>query len=144
MSQEPSSPVAQGSCLCGGVRYTIRGPFHVFRYCHCSRCRKATGSAHASNLFVAPDRFRWTAGEALVVRYDLPQARSFATCFCRLCGSPLPHATRSGEEIVVPAGSLDVDPGCRPEHSIFRDHGAAWYEDPASLPSFAERPPSDG
>jgi hypothetical protein len=132
----------EGSCLCGSVRYQIRGPVLSFRYCHCSRCRKATGSAHASNIFVDPALFRWTAGEELVTRYDLPEAQSFATCFCRPCGSPLPHATRSGKAIVIPAGSLDEDPDSRPGENIFWDHRAPWYLETGDLPRFGEYAPS--
>jgi hypothetical protein len=49
-----------------------------------------------------------------VARFDLPNAQSFSTSFCRSCGSPLPHATRSGREIIIPAGSLRTDPGVSP------------------------------
>ena len=41
----------EGKCLCGNVRYRITGPILNFQYCHCSRCRKFTGSAHAANVF---------------------------------------------------------------------------------------------
>jgi hypothetical protein len=44
-----------GSCLCGEVSYAIKGNMGIFQYCNCSRCRKFSGSAFASNLFVAPD-----------------------------------------------------------------------------------------
>ena len=54
-----------GSCLCGSVRYTVQGEPQRAFHCHCSRCRKATGTGHASNLFVA-GTLTWDAGEALV------------------------------------------------------------------------------
>src|SRR5579862_3643220 len=103
-----------GSCLCGAVRYEVDLPFDRFLYCHCSRCRKKTGTAHAANAIVKPEAFRWLAGEELLVRYDLSTARSFATSFCRQCGSPMPHLTRSRTRVIVPAGSLDDDPGVKP------------------------------
>ncbi len=130
-----------GSCLCGSVHYEILGPILAFRYCHCSRCRKATGSAHASNILVEPAQFRWISGEEMVERYDLPEAQSFATCFCRTCGSPLPHGTRSGKAVIIPAGSLDEDPKHRPEQNIFWDHRAPWYLKAVELPHFAEYAP---
>jgi hypothetical protein len=99
--------VLGGSCLCGAVGYRVEGPFLRFAHCHCTRCCKATGTGHATNLYAAPARFRWTSGQESIIRFDLPTARSFATTFCRYCGSPLPHHTRSGGEVVVPAGSLD-------------------------------------
>ncbi|HEY1983342.1 MAG TPA: hypothetical protein VGH13_24940 [Xanthobacteraceae bacterium] len=50
---------------------------------------------------VAPDAFRWTNCETNVVRYDLPEAQSFSTSFCGKGGSPVPHNTRSGREIII-------------------------------------------
>src|SRR5215472_18193898 len=94
--------VVQGSCLCGAVAYEARLPLAKFVNCHCSRCRKATGSAHSANAYVLPDAF----------------ARSFATAFCSRCGAPVPHATRSGREIIIPAGTLDDDPGVKPSINL--------------------------
>jgi hypothetical protein len=131
-----------GSCLCGSVHYEFNGPILSFNYCHCSRCRKATGSAHASNIFVVPSQFKWTRGEELVARYDLPAAQSFALCFCRTCGTPLPHATRSGKAIVIPVGSLDEDPHVRPGQNIFWDSRAPWFLETGGLPRHAEYAPT--
>src|SRR4051812_24752483 len=121
-----ANDVLDGSCLCGAVTYSVRAPFLRFAHCHCARCRKATGTGHATNLYVAPDRFEWTSGQASTVRFDLPTARSFATTFCRACGSPLPHHTRSGREVVVPAGSLDQIPDMAPQARIFWDSRVTW------------------
>ena len=117
-----------GSCLCGAVRYEVRQPFDKFLYCHCSRCRKATGTAHAANAVVAPEAFRWTAGEDNVVRYDLSTARSFATAFCKTCGSPMPHLTRSGLRVIVPAGTFDEALGAKPDIHAYWASRADWYE----------------
>lgn len=135
------SKVVKGSCLCGEVSYEITPPFKSFRYCHCPRCRKHTGSAHASNLFVAPDHYRWVKGEDVVSQFNLPDARSFARCFCTKCGSPVPHHSRRGNYVVVPAGSLDDDPHILPECSIFWDFRAPWFKDFDDIPKFAEYPP---
>jgi hypothetical protein len=81
--------VLGGSCLCEAVRYRVEAPFLRFAHCHCTRCRKATGTGRATNLYAAPARFRWTSGQESTVRFDLPTARSFATTFAgiavRLC-----------------------------------------------------------
>ena len=127
--------VIAGSCLCGAVRYEVRLPFRDFVNCHCSRCRKATGSAYAANALVDPDALRWLAGEEKVRRFDLPAARSFATAVCGDCGSPVPHATRSGSTVIVPAGSLDVDPGTAPSRHVHWSSRAAWLEWAADLPT---------
>ena len=72
----------KGSCLCGEVALEVEGPFDRFLNCHCSRCRKATGTAHSCEVIVKASALRWLRGEASVARYDLPTARSFATAFC--------------------------------------------------------------
>ena len=132
---------ATGSCLCNKVSYAIKGNLGIFQYCSCSRCRKFTGSAFASNLLVSPGDFEWLDGEAYVGRYELPEARHFATSFCRHCGSSLPWLSQSGKSVIVPAGTLDEDPEIRPFQNIFCASRAIWYRDPNSLPEYDELPP---
>jgi hypothetical protein len=127
-----------GSCLCGAVRFEVRPPFPGFRYCHCSRCRKATGSAHAANLFVPQSQLRWLAGESLVHRFDLPDAKRFAVCFCTRCGTRMPHSIAGTENYLVPAGVLDADPDERPQGSIFWASRAPWYVETQALPKADE------
>ena len=122
-----------GSCLCKEVTYAYSGKSKVFQYCHCSRCRKFTGSAHASNIIVDPEQFTWLSGEDLVGRYEVPEANHFATSFCKHCGSSLPWLTQSGKAMVIPAGTLDDDPDEKPIHNIFYADKACWYEDVDSL-----------
>ncbi len=129
-----------GSCLCGVVTYEISGPFKIFQYCHCSRCRKFTGSAHASNLFVPPERFKWIQGEQFIGRYEHPKAKYFATNFCKQCGSSLPWAAQGGKNIIVTAGTLDDDPGIKPKWNIFWKFKALWYEGTNHLPKHDEFP----
>ena len=130
-----SESALRGSCLCGAVRYALDLPLVRFTHCYCSRCRKATGAARASNLAVAPSQFRWLAGSESISRYDLPSARSFATAVCRHCGCPVPHVTRSGREIIVPAGSLDAEPPHGPQRHDQWSSRAGWVsEDEQHLP----------
>jgi len=136
MNDDPIS----GSCLCGTVKFTVKPPFSAFRYCHCSRCRKASGSAHAANLFVPRAQFEWSAGEDSVKRYDLPQAQRFSVWFCGECGSRVPHNVKTREDVLVPAGLLDGDPQMRPENNIFWASKAAWYVEPHERAFFSEYP----
>jgi len=125
--------IARGSCLCKAVQYEVELPFERFVYCHCSRCRKATGSPHAANGFVKPSAFRWTKGESEVKRYDLPEAKRFGLQFCINCGSKVPHPTRDGARMVVPAGSLDDDPGSKPQAVVFWASRAIWFTDNSEM-----------
>lgn len=135
-----SEPTFRGSCLCGAVVYRIEPPFLGFQNCYCSRCRKATGSAHGSNLFVATDKFRWEQGEEHVRRYELPSAKYYGTGFCDLCGSSLPWPTRTGKAYIVPAGGLDDDPQEKPGMNIYYGSRAPWLDGPQELPTHDERP----
>ena len=133
----PSDTIT-GSCLCGSIKFELRPPFAAFRYCHCSRCQKASGSAHAANVFVPETQFRWLAGESLFKRFDLPSAKRFAVSFCPNCGTRVPHKVNTTQNMLIPAGVLDADPGARPDASIFWQSKAAWYVAPQEMPRFDE------
>ena len=129
-----------GSCLCEKVTFQFTGPTKVFQYCHCSRCQKVTGSAHASNIIIAPEQFEWLTGEESVGRFELPEAKYFASSFCTNCGSSLPWVTQSGTAVVVPAGSLDDDPKVKPQHNIFYSDKAPWFVNVDELVKYDELP----
>jgi len=125
-----------GSCLCGAVRFRIEGPFSAFQYCHCSRCRKHTGSAHAANIFVPVGQFEWEQGEDQVRRFELPSAKYWSCGFCTTCGSSLPWLSKTGKAVIVPAGSLDDDPGERPQRNVYFGSRAPWYEHASELDTY--------
>ncbi len=130
----------EGACLCGGSRYRITGSIRGFQYCHCTRCRRFTGSAHAANLFVGIDDFVWTEGEENVGTFMLDGEPPFPTAFCKTCGSSLPSVSSTGRFWVIPAGTLFCDPGMRPERSIFWGSRAPWFRCTSELPEFEELP----
>lgn len=123
-----------GSCLCGSVRYKISGEQHKFWHCHCSRCRKSSGTGHASNVLVKHDSADWLEGESLVTRYKVPNARFFGTAFCSLCGSQLPRFGSDRDIAVIPAGSLDHAIELRPDGRIFGGSRTPWSCSDGELP----------
>lgn len=130
-----------GSCLCGSVRYEISGAAQRFYHCHCQRCRKTTGTGHASNLLVTPaGSLTWLAGEELLRRYKVPEAERFYNCFCSHCGSPMPRVVTELDAVVIPAGSLDTEPPIQPQARIFWDSRAAWSCSGDDIPPFPEYP----
>ena len=135
------SKTTRGSCLCHAVTYQFHGPEYIFQYCHCSRCRKFTGSAFASNILVDPKQFEWLSGEDLVGQFDHPEAKHFATCFCKQCGSSLPWLSQSGTAMIIPAGTLDEDPGIKPTQNIFWKDRAPWCASVDALPQYDELQP---
>ena len=128
-----------GGCLCGALRYEIAGRVSAIWYCHCSKCRKVTGSAFHPGALCRSSAFRWTRGEDAIAEWRSPSG--YTTRFCARCGSPLPSALAGGESFVLPVGALDQDPGSRPVRHIFAGSKAPWFEISDGLPRFEEHAP---
>jgi len=129
-----------GSCLCGALRYSVTGEPARFFHCHCSRCRKSSGTGHATNLFVDNGRLTWTGDTGLIRFYKLPEAQRFSRTFCAQCGGPLPREITAMQQVFVPAGTLDDEPNIQPQARIFQGSKTAWSCAGDGLPCFAEYP----
>jgi len=128
-----------GSCLCGEVTYKVSGESDLFLHCHCLRCRKATGTGHASNLLFKYEEAEWLSGEGKLKTFKVPDAQYFSVTFCSDCGSYLPKFVSQASYAVVPAGTLDVEPGILPKARIFQNSKTEWScQD--DLPAFEEYP----
>lgn len=137
MKRAVATTQLSGSCLCGAVRFEVNGAFDAFYLCHCSRCRKDTGSAHAANLFARQAELRWTAGGDAVRTFNLHGTRH-AKAFCSTCGSALPFV---GEGfVVVPAGSLDGDAPRKAQAHLFAGCRASWDCELEQVPAFESLP----
>jgi len=129
----------RGSCLCGGVRFEIKGAVGPFELCHCNRCRKVSGSAFAAMVGVRTEDFRLLQGKELITTYEAPLLESpppYRTSFCSRCGSPVPDPDLQLSWFEVPAGLLENDPGLRPDKHIFIELKAPWFEVTDALPQF--------
>ena len=133
--------VLRGSCLCGAVKYEVAGEAKRFYHCHCSRCRKATGTGHASNLFLQPGTLRWLSGEEQIRAFKVPQAKRFTNQFCALCGGRLPRQPKDTDTVVIPAGSLDDETPIKPQARIFAASCTSWSCAGDGLVAYQESPP---
>jgi len=132
------------SCLCGAVRFEFTKATGPFELCHCMRCRKVTGSAFFSGLYVRIEDFRLVAGRELITTYEAPILReppAYRASFCSRCGSPVPNPdpepqrTRGRSGLLeIPAGLLDDDPGMKPDKHIFIELKSPWFEITDELP----------
>ena len=125
-----------GACLCGKVEFEITGEFEHFFLCHCSRCRKTSGSAHGANLFSKSAALKFNSGEELVKSFKVEGTR-FTTTFCSECGSKLPKDF-GGKIIQVPAGALNDDVHIKPSAHIFYGSRANWDEHLESIHKYDE------
>lgn len=127
----------QGSCLCGGVKFEIARAVGPFELCHCSLCRKASGSAFVAGLGVLREDFRLLQGRELIRTYEAPIREAppaFRSCFCSRCGSPVPDPFSDSPWFEVPAGILDNDPQLRPDKHIFVEVKSPWFTITDDLP----------
>lgn len=136
-----SSITLKGSCLCGAVKYEVTGEPARFYHCHCQRCRKATGTGHASNLFLQPGALHWLSGEDHLRAYKVPEAKRFTNQFCTTCGSRVPRQAAGTDVVMIPAGSLDDEAPIAPQARIFDGSRAAWSCSGDRVPSFPEYAP---
>ena len=138
----PELPLA-GGCLCGGVRFEVTKPLISAGYCHCTRCRRRTGTASSVQARIEPGALRVTAGEELLGEYD-PGDGGFPKVFCSACGSALwsRHA-EDPNRVSIRLGAFDHDPGVRPSYRQFVAYAAPWEPIPDDgLPRFPEQRPA--
>jgi len=128
-----------GSCLCGAIAYQAPEPSLFFNHCHCSMCRKAHGAAFGTFLHTRAAGFRWVRGEEQVREFHSSPGNRRS--FCATCGSNVPVVHRELDHAVIPAGTLDVDPGVRPSVNIFVASKAPWHEITDDLPRCDGYPP---
>ena len=123
-----------GSCLCKRVRYEINGPIYSFVHCHCQTCRKVHGTVYGSSALVQKAHFQVVSGEQAISRYESSPGKH--RCFCSFCGTHV--FAEKADKVILRIGTLDSDPGIRPEGHIWINHKALWYEVTDELPKYEE------
>ncbi|HEU4576606.1 MAG TPA: GFA family protein [Polyangiaceae bacterium] len=127
----------RGSCLCGNVRYELTGELGDFGYCHCTSCRKASGSAHAANAPVARACFRLSSGSDTLREFESSPGKWRA--FCSRCGSPLyAYLTATPEALRIRLGSLDTPFTKQPQAHTWVSDKAPWEPIPDDLSQFPQ------
>jgi len=123
----------EGECLCGRIRYAVKGDIGQVSHCHCAMCRRIHGAAFATYGAVPRDNFRWLCGSDLVQVYQ--SSDSMNRTFCSVCGSTLQAILNTEPDVLYLAlGTTNGDPECRPALHIFVGSKAPWYEITDDLP----------
>jgi len=139
MAVASDRPTLTGGCLCGGIQYKIDGAFGVVANCHCTMCRKAQGSAFATNASVARSDFLLLKGADLLTEYESSEGKF--RCFCRVCGSPIySHRLAEPGSVRVRFGTLNGDPGVRAALHYAVESKASWFEITDGLPRIDSEP----
>lgn len=131
----------RGGCLCGAVHYEIEGALAAIQICHCGQCRKAQGTAFASNIPVQIERLRFIAGREGIREFESSPGKLRA--FCSNCGSPIYSRRLSAPDTLrIRAGTLDGPVKARALAHFYVGSKADWWPISDALPQFdAAQPP---
>ncbi|XOV77546.1 MAG: GFA family protein [Aestuariibacter sp.] len=130
-----------GSCLCGAIQVQITGEITDIIHCHCSLCRKSSGTAFATNGFVKRQDFSIVTGDALLAAFELRPGKK--RHFCQRCASPIFSSNaQDPTRIRLRLGILDSDIEERPISHNFVTSKANWDSLNETLPHYEEHEPS--
>lgn len=119
--------MARGECNCGNVRFEITADLSGVNICHCSICRRATGSNGVAVIVVDNNDFQWTGGKKFITSWKKPDA-DWQMWFCSECGSPVP-GVNDESRMFVPAGLInDGGESLTVTHHIWVNSRATWDE----------------
>ena len=127
-----------GKCLCGAVHYAVADEFVYAMNCHCSKCRRMTGSAFKPMAGIERDKLVVTEGQDKLLIYGNERRNNTR---CKLCGSLLYSVVRDGAWVHVTMGTLVDSPTIRPTHHIFVGSRAPWFTITDDLPQYEEFAP---
>jgi len=134
--ENSSARALTGKCLCGAVQYVVADEFGYALNCHCSNCRRATGSAFKPFAGIERGKLRVASGEHMLMMFGDPSAAHDA--HCKACGSLLYSVVREGAFAHVTMGTLVDEPSIRPTAHIFVGSKARWFTITDDLPQFDE------
>jgi hypothetical protein len=126
-----------GKCFCGAVHYAVEDTFRYAMNCHCSNCRRTTGSAFKPFAGIERGKLTVTRGADGLLVYG-EEAKN--DTHCRACGSLLYSVVRDGAFVHVPMGTLVDAPSIRPSRHIFVGSKAPWFAITDDLPQHEEFP----
>jgi len=113
----------KGSCLCGACVFELKGRISAVGKCHCTRCRKASGTGSNAVHWARPENVVWLSGAELVKEF---RKKKYGAAFCTECGSPVPMMDPERTKWFVPAGVLDGDPGVGVRGHIWVSSKPSW------------------
>jgi hypothetical protein len=132
-----------GSCLCGGVRYALRGELGPITLCHCSQCRKAQGGTAVAAAPVKAAEFSIVSGAELLRAFESSPGKE--RVFCARCGSPILSRRPAEPEVVrLRLGTLDTPVGAKPAAHIWVGEKADWDDICDDIPQHAGFEPARG
>src|ERR1700759_2782015 len=107
-----NAQILAGKCFCGAVAYTVPDAFRYAAYCHCSNCRRTTGSAFKPFAGIEREKLTLTKGHRDLMIFGEEDGND---THCNVCGSLVYSVVRDGAYIHVAMGTLADVPTIRPD-----------------------------
>lgn len=121
--------------MCGEVEIKINGEISDIIHCHCSLCRKNSGTAFATNGFINATDLELVAGKNSLKIFSFKPGRH--RHFCSNCGSPVYSSNEQDPtRYRIRLGILDSDIVERPISHNFVSSKASWEDIDAQLPRY--------
>jgi hypothetical protein len=130
---EKADRMLLGKCLCGAVQYAVADEFRYAANCHCSNCRRTTGSAFKPFAGIESGKLALTVGADKLVIFG---EEGNHDAHCNVCGSLLYSLVRNGAYVHVAMGTLVDTPAIRPAAHIFVGSKAPWFTIADDLPQY--------
>jgi hypothetical protein len=119
------------------MRFEITGTHSKVSICHCSLCRKTSGTGSSAAIVVGYDQLTWLTGQELV-------AGGPKHAFCRVCGAHAPDSNARKTVYIVSVGILDDNPmlqvgqhiyvGSKAHWEVIGEDGAPQFEEDTAAP----------
>lgn len=125
----------RGKCLCGQIEYAVQDEFLYALNCHCSNCRRATGSAFKPFAGIERSKLKLASSASELSIYG---SEANHDAHCSKCRSLLYSVVRDGGYVHVAMGTLVDTPSIRPSAHIFVGSKAPWFTITDDLPQHDE------
>ena len=137
--------IHEGGCLCGKVRYSVEGNPVVAGVCHCTFCKRRTGSAFGVAAYFDESGVQITSGAPKAYEYRSDEShRWLKTNFCQDCGTTVTWTMerRPGARGIA-VGTFDDPNWIKPQLHVFTRSAVTWVVLPADVELFEKLPPEN-
>ncbi|MDH4247469.1 MAG: GFA family protein [Deltaproteobacteria bacterium] len=134
---QENETMQEGGCLCGAIRYRVKGSSLSSEYCHCGMCRRASGAPVVVWVDYLVTQVTWLKKEPALYRSSAQAQRGF----CPHCGSALLFLFDGAKYLSLTTGTLDNPGSSVPGKHIYYADRVPWFDIADSLPRHAASPP---
>lgn len=135
------SEILSGGCMCGEIRYEVKGKPVVTAYCHCRDCQRTAGGPFSVVTVVRREDLEVTQGEPKAYIVKGASGKEVKRLFCSNCGSPLFSDVESNPRVwILKTGSLDDPNPLKPSMHVWTETALEWAPIEKDIPIYDRDP----